>query len=103
MNPVGVVRKRLKVNRTNPAKMNKPTVARPKRIRTRFAYHLPDQLNHRLNGRKNHPKRKFNSCVARSARKPEGRSKMAHRAGLRVSELNALMTVEIAMVRANCR
>ena len=34
---------------------------------------------------------------------PRGRSKRAVRAGLKLSELNAEMNVETAIVRANCR
>jgi hypothetical protein len=56
-----------------------------------------------LNPRKNHPRTRSSSQVSGSRLAPCGLSSKAHKAGLSVSELNALMSVEAAMVRANCR
>jgi hypothetical protein len=56
-----------------------------------------------LNGLKIPPSRRSSSRVSRSGGAPCGRSRMALSAGERVSELNAEMTVEKAIVRANCR
>ena len=66
-------------------------------------YKLVLAENSRLNSQKNQPSVTFNSQVSGSLRAPCGRSSSAARAGLKVSELNAEMIVETAMVRANCR
>ena len=56
-----------------------------------------------LKPRKNHPKQKFSARVSQSGLSVFGFSRIAARAGLRVSELKAEMSVETAIVRANWR
>jgi hypothetical protein len=60
-------------------------------------------LKTRLKPRKNQPKLRSRKRVSRSGGAPCGLSRMALSAGDKVSELIAEITVEKAMVRANCR
>src|SRR5262249_59213092 len=57
----------------------------------------------RLNTRKNQPSTVSSTQLSGSRRAPRGLSRIAASAGLKVSELKALMTVDTAMVTANWR
>src|SRR5438034_5304693 len=56
-----------------------------------------------LNSQKNQPKRKSSSLPSRSFFAPRGGNRSAANAGLKVNELKAEITVETAIVKANCR
>ena len=60
-------------------------------------------LKKRLNSRKNQPNAPVGRRCRRSCGAPCGSSSRDASAGLSVSELNAEITVEIAIVNANCR
>ncbi len=69
---------------------------------TAAEYSCPDQVKTRLKGRKNQPNSRSMPEASQSFLASCGLSNTAHRAGERVSELKAEITVEIAMVMANC-
>jgi hypothetical protein len=60
-------------------------------------------LNAALKRRKNHPRMWSSSHVSGSRAAPFGLNRIAARAGLKVSELNAEINVDVAIVNANCR
>ena len=64
---------------------------------------LDMRANARLNGRNSQPKQRLSTRVGRSAGAPRGLSSTAASAGDSVSELNAEISVENAIVSANCR
>src|SRR5204862_4557708 len=72
-------------------------------IRTALPYRVEPRTKARLNGLNAHPNSRLMMRVGRSAAASCGRSSTAASAGESVSELNAEISVENAIVNANCR
>ena len=102
MNPTGTRLKTLPVSSTSPRYTTRATALARITRRTPFAYFADDQVKKRLNGRNNQPSAPSMPRVSRSFFAPCPCNKIAQSAGESVRELNAEMTVEMAMVMANC-
>src|SRR5579871_5525286 len=90
------------VSRTSPPYTMRATTLLRNTDATPPEYLSPDQANKRLKGRKNQPNAFSIERANQSLGAPCSLSNTAQSAGERVSELIAEMTVEIAMVIANC-
>src|SRR5437867_3361165 len=100
--PVGTLLKLQPVRRTSPAYTSRLRALLRITPPTPVAYLAPVQANTRLNGRKSQPIDRSIVRANQSLRAWWSLSNTAHNAGERVSELNAEITVEMAMVMANC-
>ena len=103
MNPDGTRWKIMTVASTSAAYTARAAAFRPSTRDTAPLYAVEARWKNRLNGRNTQPRPRFSTRVGRSGLAPWGRSRMALSAGESVSELNAEMTVENAMVSANWR